>query len=58
MLQSRNTKIDLLSRMILFIIPFVVNLFAGLAKGSETQPTGDQLVWEFVICIDGTGYQS
>ena len=56
-LLSRNIKIDLLSRMMLFVIPFVVTLFAGLAMCSETQPTGDQLMWEFVNCADSNGNQ-
>lgn len=44
--------------MISFLISFVVTLFAGLALGSETQPTGDQLMWEFVNCFGSNGQQT
>lgn len=58
MLPFRNIKIDPADKMIFFAIYFVVNLFANLAMGSETQPTGDQLMWEFVNCFGSDGSQS
>ncbi len=42
--------------MILFVY-YVLALIVGRAMGSETQPTGDQLMWEFVNCISSNGDQ-
>ena len=44
--------------MISSILYLAVPLFSAVALASETQPSGEQFIWEFVNCVQSTGYQT